>query len=303
LTRPICNHTQPSTSILLEIFIYIKKMSTAMLMKKLLEIEASCSPQRKLREQEEREQNLDDFTIEKRRMAEFVREIRADIKERDKLYQDSPNDRTKAVTKGAEIRKKLKDATERADHLEKMYKSKHKKLKQKQKIPGVEVSVEKKEKDENRKAVVDLMWEHLKELERQEKNVLHREIESLSESDGSRDVGGVGGIAEMDDPRFELLRKNDREIDDMLDVTLAGVRRLKQLSLEQQVLTVETTELIETIQNMTDLTLGNLESVNGQLKKTIQAVRSTSNCCCDIILCMLILGIAVAIYFVATKKT
>jgi len=274
-----------------------------MLMKKLMEIDAACSPQRKVKEQEEREKNLDEFTIEKRRVADFIREIRLDIKERDRLYTEFPNDRAKGVTKGAEIRQKIKEVTERAEDLEKKYKAKHKKLKQKQKLPGIKIPEEKLAKDANRKQVIDLMWQHLKELERQEKTIRatdqQRIYESVSESDGERDVTGLG-ISDIDDPRFEVLRLNDQEIDEMLDITLQGVKRLKQIAIELGGAIEESNELITEVQQMAEVTLGNLETVNGQLKKTLQAVRSTADFCCDIILCCLILGIATAIYFVVT---
>jgi len=203
-----------------------------MLMKKLVEIDAACSPQRKQQEIEDREKNLDEFTKEKRAIGAYFREIREDIKERDTLMKEN---RTQGVKKSAEIRRKLTEATQRAEDLDKMYKAKHKKLKQSEKIPGFKVSEEKKEKDENRKQVIDLMWKHLAELEKQEKTVrtvddqlIHN---SESSSDGERDVTGLG-IPDIDDPRFELLRKNDQEIDRMLDITHQGAMRLKQLALE-----------------------------------------------------------------------
>jgi len=160
-------------------------------------------------------------------------------------------------------------------------------------------------KDENMKKVIELTWQHIKELERQEKHFKTEDNQlirnSESDSDGERQV--IAGIAEIDDPRFELLRKNDAEIDQMLDITLQGVQRLKQLATEIGGEVEKSNELIKEVQNMADQTLGKLETVNGQLKKTLQKVRSPSNFCCDIILCCLILGIITAIYFVATKNT
>jgi len=270
-----------------------------MLMQKLMQIDAACSPQRKQQAQEDREKNLDAFTLEKRHMAEFIREIRADIKVRDQILQDNPND-SKGVVKSAEIRKKIRESVQRAEELEKMYKSKHKKLK----IPDLKNADVKKSKDENRKQVVDLMWQHIKELKKQEKHVRtggDRALITDSESDGERDVQGLA-IADIDDPRFELLKKNDQEIDEMLDVTLQGVKRLKQLAMEIGGAVDESNNLIAEVQTMAETTLGKLETVNGQLKKTLETVRSKADCCCDIILCVLILGIATAIYFVATKS-
>jgi len=275
-------------------------MSTAMLMQKLMQIDAACSPQRQQKAQEDREKNLDEFTIEKRRMAEFIREIRADIKERDKIYQDNPQD-SKGVVKGAEIRTKIREAIQKGEELDKLYKSKHKKLK----IPGTKNLEAKKAKDENRKQIVDLMHQHIAELQKQEKHVRvggdRALISESDESDSERDATGLG-IPDIDDQRFELLKKNDQEIDEMLDVTLQGVKRLKQLAMEIGGAVDESNNLIAEVQTMADTTLGKLETVNGQLKKTLEAARSKADCCCDIILCVIILGIATAIYFVATKN-
>jgi len=158
----------------------------------------------------------------------------------------------------------------------------------------------KKAKDENRKQVIDLMWQHLKELERQEKNVRNDNIASDDYEEGEQEVPGLG-IAEIDDPRFEVLRKNDQEIDAALDDTLKGVMRLKKLALEMGEEVGQSNELIKEVQQMTEVTMGKLETVNGQLAKTLEAAQSPSNFCCDIILCCLLLGIATAIYFVATS--
>jgi len=125
-------------------------------------------------------------------------------------------------------------------------------------------------------------------------------IISDSSSDGERDTTGLG-IPEMDDEELEQLRTTDKIIDTMLDTTLEGVKRIKQLALELGTAVEESNVLIEQIKEQTDLTLGKLETANGHLKKTLQQARSNSTFCCDIILCCLILGIIIAIYFVVTK--
>jgi len=118
-----------------------------MLMKKLVEIDAACSPQRKQQEIEDREKNLDEFTKEKRAIGAYFREIREDIKERDTLMKEN---RTQGVKKSAEIRRKLTEATQRAEDLDKMYKAKHKKLKQSEKIRFLVLKFLKKKKKKMR---------------------------------------------------------------------------------------------------------------------------------------------------------
>jgi len=145
------------------------------------------------------------------------------------------------------------------------------------------------------------MWQHLKDLEKQEKNVRNDSIASDDYfEEGEQEVAGLG-IPEIDDPRFEVLRANDQEIDAALGETLKGVQRLKQLAQEMGQEVDKSNELIKEVQQMSELTMGKLETVNGQLTKTLEAAQSPSNFCCDIILCCLLLGIATAIYFVATS--
>jgi len=148
------------------------------------------------------------------------------------------------------------------------------------------------------------MWHFLKVLENHEKTITmngdHQLVISETSSDGERDPTGLG-IADMDDAEFDMLRETDAIIDDRLDITLEGVKRIKQLALEMGRAVEDSNVLIEQIKEQADLTLGRLETVNGQLKKTLAEARSNSTFCCDIILCLLILGIITAIYFVVTK--
>jgi len=161
----------------------------------------------------------------------------------------------------------------------------------------------KKKKDENQEMLVGLMWKHLAELQKQEKTIKRNDQIHISgsESDGDGERQVIAGIPDLDDPRFEVLRKNDEEIDELLDDTLQGVRRLKAMAKDIGGEVEKSIILIQEIKERADATLGKLETVNGQLKKTIETARSPSNCCCDIILCCMILGIITAIYFVVTK--
>eukprot|EP01123_Difflugia_compressa_P014034 TRINITY_DN6922_c0_g1_i1.p1 TRINITY_DN6922_c0_g1~~TRINITY_DN6922_c0_g1_i1.p1 ORF type:complete len:154 (-),score=34.98 TRINITY_DN6922_c0_g1_i1:15-476(-) len=153
------------------------------------------------------------------------------------------------------------------------------------------------------------MYQHLKELEKKEKNVrtdrdaLYQSSDSEGGDTEMKEISSATGIPELDDPRYELLRKNDEEIDELLDVTLQGVRRLKGLAKEINAKVVESDDLITEVKNLADETMGKLETVNGQLKKTLAEARSPGSFCCDIILCAMILGIITALYFVITKST
>lgn len=59
------------------------------LMKRLLEIDAICNPDRQQAIQESEDSNLDSFTLAKRNLAKFIAEIReVCIKFREEFYSD-----------------------------------------------------------------------------------------------------------------------------------------------------------------------------------------------------------------------
>jgi len=116
-----------------------------MLMEKLIAIDYACSPHRKEQEREEQEKNLDEFTKLKRTINAQIHVIRQDLKERDRLLKENNRQELPSV-KSSEIRQKIRDVTQRAEDLDKMYKSEHKKLKLKEKIPGMKDSEEKKKR-------------------------------------------------------------------------------------------------------------------------------------------------------------
>jgi len=145
--------------------------------------------------------------------------------------------------------------------------------------------------------------QHLKELQDRESNPGRASkllADSVSDSSGEREVI-AGGIPDIDDPQFELLRTQDAEIDRKLDITLEGVKRLKELALQAGEELNAQDELIEEINEVAEAALVNLETVNEELKKTLKKVRSARNLCCDLILLGVILGIATALYFIFTK--
>jgi hypothetical protein len=271
------------------------------LMARLMEIDTQCRPEREKKAQEEAEKQLDEFQLEKRHLANKIRDVRASLQERDDLLENG--ERARAAEKSAIVRRELKKIKEDSERLEKTYQSKHSKLKAKQKIPGVTIKAEKVAKDENRKKVVELTMQHLKELENREQNPGRASkllAESVSDSSGEREVI-AGGIPDIDDPQFELLRTQDAEIDRQLDITLEGVKRLKELALAAGEELSAQDDLIEEINEVAETALVKLETVNMELMKTLKAVRSARNLCCDLILIGVILGIATAVYFMFTK--
>lgn len=97
--------------------------------------------ERKQKAQEEAAKKLDEFTIEKKELAEVIREVRRDLDERDALYANG--DRSGAAKLSSKIRARLKEIESSGKKLEHIQKEKHSKLKAKQKLPGVKIPEEK----------------------------------------------------------------------------------------------------------------------------------------------------------------
>jgi hypothetical protein len=106
-------------------------------MKRLLEIDAKCNPDRQ-NELQASSDNVDKFTARKRELASLVKEIRTvckvfiiclilkDIQNRDEARTRESN--ADLAKRGFEIRNKIKIAEELGDELEQIHKKKNNKL-------------------------------------------------------------------------------------------------------------------------------------------------------------------------------
>jgi len=96
------------------------------LMKRLIEIDKICNPDRQMELTQAEASKVDKFTQCKRDLAGFLKEIREDIINRDKARgNDTAADFAK---RGFEIREKIKRAQEMGDELEQINKKKTIKL-------------------------------------------------------------------------------------------------------------------------------------------------------------------------------
>jgi len=282
-------------------------MSTAILYAKLQQINVECVPERKQKalEDEKAERDKDPFNQERKMLADKIRDIRTAIDERDALYQKG--DRVGGVKAGTKIRQHMmKEAQEAAERLEKIHKNR-KKLKGTEIVTGA--SDEKKQADEARQKVIDVMKQHLTQLEKAEREIkgtangnAELDVEESSEvaNDGER---RVNVLPDLDDPIFDQVNQNEQLIDNKLKIVLDKVRVLKQdaQDINEEVTAQE--PLIAELTEHVEQTFQKLRTVNTQLKETLKDVRSPKNFLCDVCLCLLILGVAGAIYGLITKKT
>jgi len=105
----------------------------------------------------------------------------------------------------------------------------------------------------------------------------------------------------LDDPIFDQVNINEQLIDKALGVVFDKVQILKQDAIEIGQEIDEQEQVVKQVTEHVDTTFTTLKTVNNQLKETLQQVRSARTFCCDIILCLLILGIAGAIYGLLTR--
>jgi len=278
-------------------------MSTEILYAKLKEINEQCAPERKQKklEDEQKERDKDPFNRERKELAEKIKEIRKAIEDRDALYQKG--DRVAGVKAGTRIRQTLmKEAQKKAEDLEKLHKER-KKLRGTELVTGA--SEEKKKADEARQQIIDVMKQHLQELDKAERTIKTATSNDLEISESSEvQQGGerkVNVLPDLDDPIFDQVNTNEQLIDKALGVVLDKVQILKQDAIEIGQEIDEQEQVIKQVTEHVDTTFTTLKTVNNQLKETLQQVRSARTFCCDIILCLLILGIAGAIYGLLTR--
>jgi len=165
-----------------------------------------------------------------------------------------------------------------------------------------------KEQLEKEKLIVDLTFRHIKELKKEEgfgvkstdddDNLF---TDGIEQEDIDKGQTWVTGIPDIDDPQFILLRQNDEIIDKGLEEILDGVRILKGIAVDINGELKIQDPAIEQLNIRVDKTRVTLDTLNTQLAKTLKKVRSAKNCCCDCIMIMCLLGVAVAMIFIITN--
>jgi len=269
------------------------------LMKRLIEIDAICNPDRQFELDQQNATKVDKFTQKKRDLAACIREIREDLSNRDKARNsDSPADFAK---RGYEIREKIKRAEELGDELEQINKKKNNKLVK----PGSDTG-ELKRKQEQRKQIIDLMHQHIKQVKLEQSKTGKEVDDDVSSIDGGEFTDGDVQLMQMNlkdlsDPEFETIRSNEVKIDAGIERVHAGVTRLKNIALQVGEILEEQDGEIDRITELAGETNEELKSANRLLGKVIKDVKSPAMFCCDCILCLMVIGIAVGMYFALTN--
>jgi len=172
------------------------------------------------------------------------------------------------------------------------------------------ISKEKAQKILLQKEVVTLLKKHLKECEdmlnRGDAKGLFDQDSSSSSSGKKGDKGGwkqteVEYLPKIDDPQFEILNQQNKQIDEGLDILYDKVREFKKI---QQSIGMELRDqdtLLIKLQERAEGAQDDMKGVNRRLNDTIKKVRSGRNLCCDIFLFLVVLGIIGAVYLLVVK--
>jgi len=276
--------------------------TVSILMKRLLEIDKFCCPDRAEYKQEEQDANADNFTRIRRQLAKLIKDIRLDIEERNKLRGTiAPAD---LAARNGEIRSRIQEARVMGDELEKIQKKKKEKLAV---TPNAKES--KKEAAKQREEIIATMHKHFDELDKHASAVGGG---GGSDSDSGNDYNDGAALAiaalptqsklkALDCKDFDQILINEEKIDRQLDELHGHVKRLKELAIQAGEEINKSEEQIERLQVLAETTTSELQAANRMLTKVLNEVKSPNALCCDCILCLMVVGIAIGMYFALTN--
>lgn len=255
------------------------------LMRKLQKIEDECVEKRGLVDQ--KDENIDEFTRIKRKIAFDLAEARKMIKERDELELSSAGTRH-TVEASHNIRKKIKEARTEAENLDGIYKKDKASFEKKNKE-----NPEKEAQLENREELVGLVFQHIKEVEALN-NRKHGDSAFMGGSENKDPT--ITELPNIDDEGFQLLRRNDAIIDKHLDDISETVGTLKELAHEMGKEADLQGVMMDNLDSKVDKVNDQLENLNTRLRKALESVRKGDRFIIDIILLCVLLGIGGYIY-------
>jgi len=275
--------------------------TVSVLMKRLLEIDRVCVPDRAEYQREEENMNADTFTRTRRQLAKMIKDIRMEIEERNKL-KGTITPHELALRSGI-IRDNINKARVLGDELEKIHKKKKAKL-----AVTADAKDEKKQASAKREEIIAMMHRHFDELDKLS-GAVGRDISTSDSGNDYEDGQPISlpmmptqsKLKELDCHDFDQIMVNEEKIEEQLDELHIRVKRLKVLAIEAGEHIDKSTEQIERLQVLADTTTTELQAANRLLHKIVKEVKSPNAFCCDCILCLMVIGIAVGMYFALTN--
>ena len=249
-------------------------------------------------------EEVDEFTLAKRRMNLDIRELRQMISDRDK-YANSitgKNDQPEIIRQSNEIRKRIRDLRDVAASMRQMIEKDRDKARKK----GVDLSgVEAREK------MCDLIDAHLDECEQWSKGHSFSSAKDSSkrrallkganlQDDGPVEMANfvpgdptesaLENIDDIDEWRLQV-QENEQVIEEQLTQILEQTQAVSVLSKkigdEYEALGI----MVNDVEEQMEKAENNLGETNAQMEHAKKKLASASNCCCDIFLFLIMLAL------------
>jgi len=285
------------------------------LIRKLEVIAEKYEPLEEKRKREDAAKNgrvaKDEFQRIQFEIADQIREIRQLIKERDEEEASNPG-QARAVRLAHDVRMSLGAVQDNLAKLEaeeaKMEKkanSELAKMEKKKKTVNPEIRKELENAIAARKEVVKNVQDHVSECTMLEKK---RALGSaaFTASTTSTTAGNdptVTSLPDVDDPRFQKLLENDKQIDELLGVVSRNVATLKDEALEMNKALKEQGELLEDLDVEVEHANNRLVDATAQVKKLTDKINSKGDTCCIVIfLTVMLVAIVLLCYRLAKKN-
>jgi len=239
----------------------------------------------------------DEFKRLKAHIAAEVKDIREALREREALLEKPGTAGTKATVKlSHQIRQQLKSMREDANKLREIQRKEAAKSKGKAVLT---------QQAEQRQEQVELVFQHLEEVENQERRRFggknsEARVELFS---GGRNMGAMNvsatrvptGGTELPDIEvvegLKQLQRKDQAIDEALEEVAEGVSELKNIALDMRDEVKIQASMVDEITSKVDSAHKHLNSMNKRMKKTLAETRSADRFILDFILLTILLGI------------
>jgi len=285
------------------------------LIKKLEVIADKYEPLEEKRKREDAEKPgrvaKDEFQRIQFEIADQIREIRALIKERDEEEAANPG-QSRAVRLAHDVRMSLSAVQDNAQKLEaeeaKMEKKAQQELtKMEKKKKGVNPEFRKEVENaiQARKEVLNNVKGHITECTMLEKKraLGNAAFTATTTTTSAGNDPTVTSLPDVDDPRFQQLLQNDKEIDELLGVVSRNVATLKDEAIEINKALKDQGQLLDDLDVEVEHTSQRLVDAAQQVKKLTDKINSSSDSCCIVLfLAVMLVAIVFLIYRLIRKN-
>jgi len=252
----------------------------------------------------------DEFQRIQFEIADQIREIRQLIKERDEEEAANPG-QAKAVRLAHDVRMSLGAVQDNLAKLqaeeakmEKKANSEIAKMEKKKKNVNPEIKKELENAIQARKDVVKNVQDHVSECTMLEKKrALGNAAFTATTTTTTTGDPTVTSLPDVDDPRFQKLMENDKEIDELLGIVSKNVATLKDEAIEINKALKDQSELLDDLDVEVEKTSQRLVDAAQQVQKLTDKINSSKDTCCIVIfLVVMLISILFLIYRLVKKN-